>query len=184
MRKRERDIKNPRQFRHTHAPLQDPLVLLHKSSMNFIKKFRTRKSFKPGHSNKLHLPKDNAQEQQTQQLQQAPIQVPEPEPKPSDEQVEVATTIDSMASTLTFKPLHPTFGAEVQGVDFSVPIEDQLLVEQIKKAVAKVRNQNYIPMTRSGLTGSTTTISMVCASFEGRSWTMRGRSRLPGVSAR
>lgn len=42
------------------------------------------------------------------------------------------------SSTLTFKPLHPTFGAEVQGVDFSGPLDDQLLVEQIKKAVAKV----------------------------------------------
>lgn len=42
------------------------------------------------------------------------------------------------SSTLTFKPLHPTFGAEVQGSDFSAPLDDQLLVEQIKKAVAKV----------------------------------------------
>lgn len=45
-----------------------------------------------------------------------------------------------LAPKLTFKPLHPTFGAEVEveGVDFSNPVNDQLLVEAIKKAVAKV----------------------------------------------
>lgn len=50
-----------------------------------------------------------------------------------------------MASRLTFKPLHPTFGAEVEGIDFSAPIIDQLLVEEIKKAVAKVStSQPYV----------------------------------------
>ena len=37
---------------------------------------------------------------------------------------------------LAFKPLHPTFGAEVIGADFSNPSVD--LVENLKKALAKV----------------------------------------------
>lgn len=49
--------------------------------------------------------------------------------------------VATMAPRLTFKPLHPTFGAEVEGVDFSSPIVDQLLVEEIKSAVAKVSKE-------------------------------------------
>lgn len=37
---------------------------------------------------------------------------------------------------LAFKPLHPTFGAEVIGADFTNPSVD--LVDNLKKALAKV----------------------------------------------
>lgn len=50
-----------------------------------------------------------------------------------NEQFRTAT----MASTLTFKQLHPTFGVEISGADFSSST-DQLLLEQFKRAVAKV----------------------------------------------
>lgn len=42
-----------------------------------------------------------------------------------------------MASTLQINRLHPTFGAEVEGVDFSKPISDEQLTE-IKDIVAQV----------------------------------------------
>ena len=42
-----------------------------------------------------------------------------------------------MASTLQINRLHPTFGAEVEGVDFSKPISDEQLAE-IKDIVAQV----------------------------------------------
>lgn len=40
-------------------------------------------------------------------------------------------------SHITVKPLAPTFGAEVSGVDFSQPV-DQVTFAEIKKAFAQV----------------------------------------------
>jgi len=41
-----------------------------------------------------------------------------------------------MAPTLTFKPLHPTFGAECNGVDFSRAVPTQI-VEEIRQGLAR-----------------------------------------------
>lgn len=48
-----------------------------------------------------------------------------------------STSLGEMASTLQINRLHPTFGAEVEGVDFSKPISDEQLAE-IKDIVAQV----------------------------------------------
>lgn len=42
-----------------------------------------------------------------------------------------------MASTLQINRLHPTFGAEIEGIDFSKPISDEQLTE-IKDTIAQV----------------------------------------------
>ncbi|KAH8808820.1 putative alpha-ketoglutarate-dependent 2,4-dichlorophenoxyacetate dioxygenase [Xylogone sp. PMI_703] len=42
----------------------------------------------------------------------------------------------SNGSTLTFKPLHPTFGAECSGADFSKPVPDEI-INEIKAGMAK-----------------------------------------------
>lgn len=44
-----------------------------------------------------------------------------------------------MASSLQINKLHPTFGAEIEGVDFSKPISDEQLTE-IKDTIAQVRH--------------------------------------------
>lgn len=41
-------------------------------------------------------------------------------------------------SHISVKPLHPTFGAEISGVDFSSPLTDEVFSD-IYQAVAKVR---------------------------------------------
>lgn len=46
-------------------------------------------------------------------------------------------------NTLQITELHPTFGAEVEGVDFSKPIPDDVFAE-ILAASAKVRDLSYI----------------------------------------
>lgn len=46
---------------------------------------------------------------------------------------------DPEFKTLQIKKLHPTFGAEVSGVDFTKPIPDDVF-QEILAAMAKVRN--------------------------------------------
>ncbi|RDH31208.1 hypothetical protein BDQ94DRAFT_180579 [Aspergillus welwitschiae] len=47
------------------------------------------------------------------------------------------TAITAIGSpTLTFRPLHPTLGAECEGVDFSKPVPDAV-IEQLRAAMAK-----------------------------------------------
>ena len=41
------------------------------------------------------------------------------------------------STNITIKPLHPTFGAELGGVDFSKPLLDETFAE-IEAAIAKV----------------------------------------------
>lgn len=48
------------------------------------------------------------------------------------------TTITKDTMTLKLTPLHPTFAAEVHGVDFTKPIPDDVF-EEIKAAITKVR---------------------------------------------
>lgn len=43
----------------------------------------------------------------------------------------------SSPGAITFKPLHPTFGAEIIGVDFSVPLSEGIF-SQLHAAIAKV----------------------------------------------
>lgn len=45
-----------------------------------------------------------------------------------------------MASSLQINKLHPTFGAEIEGLDFSKPIGDEQLTE-IKDTIAHVSRQ-------------------------------------------
>lgn len=42
-----------------------------------------------------------------------------------------------MTSSLQINPLNPTFGAEIEGIDFSKPISDEQLTE-IKDTVGQV----------------------------------------------
>ena len=41
-------------------------------------------------------------------------------------------------SHISAKPLHPTFGAEISGVDFSSPVSEKVF-EEIHKAITKVQ---------------------------------------------
>lgn len=56
-----------------------------------------------------------------------------------------------MASTLQINRLHPTFGAEIEGIDFSNPISDEQLIE-IKDTVAQV--SHHRSSRRKGYIGS------------------------------
>lgn len=47
------------------------------------------------------------------------------------------TTNGIAFSHISVKPLHPTFGAEISGVDFSSPLKDEVFKE-IYHAVTKV----------------------------------------------
>lgn len=49
-------------------------------------------------------------------------------------------------SHITVKPLHPTFGAEISGVDFSSPLTDEVF-NDIYQAVAKARLFLYLSCT-------------------------------------
>ena len=46
------------------------------------------------------------------------------------------------------KELHPTFGAEISGVDFASTIDDEVFAE-IRAAAAKVGNLIHAPSTRT-----------------------------------
>jgi len=45
--------------------------------------------------------------------------------------------------TLTVKELHPTFGAEVSGIDFTQPVPDEQF-QEILAAMAKVRGFEFM----------------------------------------
>lgn len=54
-------------------------------------------------------------------------------------------------SHISAKPLHPTFGAEISGVDFSSPVSEQVFAE-IYQAITKVRfsSQHTCPLVTTG----------------------------------
>lgn len=56
----------------------------------------------------------------------------------------------STSTKLTINELHPTFGAEVYGVDFSQPIDDETF-QEIYDAITKVRptDQTLLSRTRA-----------------------------------
>lgn len=56
---------------------------------------------------------------------------------------DVISANNSIPEAIKVKPLHPTFGAEVSGVDFSAPVSDEVF-NQIHAAVIKVL-PNHIP---------------------------------------
>jgi alpha-ketoglutarate-dependent 2,4-dichlorophenoxyacetate dioxygenase len=46
--------------------------------------------------------------------------------------------VDRLKTAISISELHPTFGAQISGVDFSLPISDEVFTE-ILKAITKVR---------------------------------------------
>jgi alpha-ketoglutarate-dependent 2,4-dichlorophenoxyacetate dioxygenase len=59
----------------------------------------------------------------------------------------MAITTNGIAfSHISVKPLHPTFGAEISGVDFSSPLKDEVFKE-IYQAVTKVCPETLISRT-------------------------------------
>lgn len=48
---------------------------------------------------------------------------------------------ESLFKTITVKELHPTFGAEIQGVDFDNLSDEQF--DEVKAALAKVKTSLY-----------------------------------------
>ena len=46
-------------------------------------------------------------------------------------------SVDPVFKLITINELHPTFGAEIHGVDFSRPVEDAVF-QEIMMAIAKV----------------------------------------------